>query len=84
MSKVFKALGDETRRSILVSLNAHNMNVGEIVEQYNMSQPAITNHLDILKGADLIESTKAGRNVIYSINKITLVKTLRDFLEIFE
>ncbi len=83
MSKAFKALSDETRREILKLLNKKDMSAGEISEQFNMSKPSISKHLDILREAELITSEKKGQFVIYSINTTILQEVLGNFLDIF-
>lgn len=81
---VFKALGDSTRREILKLLSEKDMNAGEISEHFNMSKPAITKHLDILREAELISSEKVGLYVIYSINISVLQEAISNFMTIFE
>lgn len=83
MSKVFKALSDETRREILKLLNTRDMNAGEIANQFHMSKPSISKHLDILRDAELITSEKRGQFVIYSINTTVLQEALSNFLTLF-
>ena len=83
MSKVFKALSDETRRSILKLLNSDDMNAGEISDHFDMSKPSISKHLDILREAELVSSEKVGQFVIYSINTSVLQEVLGDFLDLF-
>ncbi|MGK0413308.1 MAG: ArsR family transcriptional regulator [Polaribacter sp.] len=68
MNSLFKALNDETRRQIVELLKEKDMNAGEIAEQFNISKPSISHHLDILKRADLITSEKKGQFVEYSLN----------------
>jgi len=68
MNFLFKALNDETRRQIVELLKEKDMNAGEIAEQFNISKPSISHHLDILKRADLITSEKKGQFVEYSLN----------------
>lgn len=68
MNNIFKALNDETRRTILTMLKNKDMNAGEIADHFNMTKPSISHHLDILKRADLIESKKEGQFITYSIN----------------
>ncbi len=68
MNSLFKALNDETRRKIVELLKKKDMNAGEIAEQFNISKPSISHHLDILKRADLITSEKKGQFVEYSLN----------------
>lgn len=68
MNSLFKALNDETRREIIELLKEKDMNAGEIAEEFNISKPSISHHLDILKRADLITSEKKGQFVEYSLN----------------
>lgn len=68
MNSLFKALNDETRRQIVELLKERDMNAGEIADQFNISKPSISHHLDILKRADLITSEKKGQFVEYSLN----------------
>lgn len=84
MVSVFKALSDPTRREILKLLNKGDMTAGEISSCFNMTRPAITKHLDILKNAELVTSQKIGLNVIYSINVTVLQEVLGNFLSLFE
>lgn len=67
MGDVWKALADPTRRKILELLKQKDMNAGEIAAEFNMTKPSISNHLSILKQADLVDSEKQGQNVMYSI-----------------
>ncbi len=68
MGDVWKALADPTRRKILVLLKKGNMNAGDIAAEFNMTKPSISNHLNVLKQADLVDAEKKGQNVIYSLN----------------
>lgn len=68
MNRLFKALNDETRRKILELLRERDMTAGEIADEFDMSKPSISHHLDLLKQSDLVTSEKKGQFVIYSIN----------------
>ena len=83
MSKIFKALSDETRREILKLLSKKDLTAGEISENFNMSKPSISKHLDILKDAKLISYEKKGQFIIYSINTSDLQDALSKFLDFF-
>ncbi|MBL4642160.1 MAG: winged helix-turn-helix transcriptional regulator [Flavobacteriaceae bacterium] len=72
MNSLFKALNDETRRKIIESLKDKDMNAGEIADEFNISKPSISHHLDILKRADLITSEKKGQFIEYSLNTTIL------------
>ncbi|NRB46413.1 MAG: winged helix-turn-helix transcriptional regulator [Saprospiraceae bacterium] len=72
MNSIFKALNDPTRRQILDLLKEKDLNAGEIAENFNMSKPSISHHLDILKRADLVTSEKKGQFIEYSLNTTIL------------
>jgi len=72
VNKLFKALNDETRRQIIELLKGKSMNAGEIADEFNISKPSISHHLDILKQADLITSEKKGQFIEYTLNTTIL------------
>jgi DNA-binding transcriptional ArsR family regulator len=72
MGDVWKALADPTRRKILELLKKQDMNAGDIAAEFNMTKPSISNHLNILKQADLVDSQKIGQNVVYSLKTSVL------------
>jgi DNA-binding transcriptional ArsR family regulator len=57
LSAVFAALADPTRRAILSRLRKGAATVGELAEPFEMSRPAISQHLRVLQNAGLIERT---------------------------
>jgi hypothetical protein len=74
---VWKALADPTRRKILSLLKDKDMNAGEIANEFNMTKPSISNHLNILKQADLVDAEKVGQNVNYSLKTSVLQDVLK-------
>jgi DNA-binding transcriptional ArsR family regulator len=82
MDKMFKALNDPTRREILVLLRKKDMNAGDIANQFNISKPSISHHLDLLKQADLVLAEKEGQFVNYSLNTSVLDECLVWLLEL--
>lgn len=68
MNNTFKALSDPTRRKILDLLKERDLTAGEISDHFNMTKPSISQHLKILKHADLVQEEKKGQYVIYSLN----------------
>ena len=60
MTTVVKALSDDTRRQILKLLANGDMTAKEISENFTISKPAISKHLDILKEARLVTSERTG------------------------
>jgi DNA-binding transcriptional ArsR family regulator len=79
LTKVFKALSDGTRQEILRLLESHQRTVGEIVGNFNLSQPTISRHLSVLKEADLVVDQRQGQNVIYRLNDDALSTSMREF-----
>jgi len=66
---VFKALKDPIRRKILEMLKKKgDMSAGEIAEQFDISKPSISHHLDLLKQAGLVEVMREGQFLYYSLN----------------
>lgn len=63
----FKAVSDQTRRKILDLLRGGTMNAGEIAEACEMTKPNISQHLNVLKKSGLIQDTKQGLHVYYSL-----------------
>ena len=77
MNSVFKALNDPTRRSILELLKKRDLSAGEIADQFDISKPSISHHLDLLKQAELVVAVKEGQYVFYSINTTVLDEMLK-------
>lgn len=72
INQVFKALNDPTRRKILEMLRESDLTAGDIAEQFDMSKPSISHHLDQLRQADLVLSVKKGQFVFYSLHTTVL------------
>ena len=79
LTKVFKALSDSTRQQILQLLEERQRNVGEIVGNFELSQPTISRHLSVLKEADLVIDQRQGQNVVYRLNPDTLSHSMVQF-----
>ncbi|MFM1912505.1 MAG: hypothetical protein RIR51_343 [Bacteroidota bacterium] len=69
MEAIYKALNDTTRRAILEFLLDGPKNAGQIANQFDMTKPSISHHLDLLKQANLVESAKKGQFIEYILNK---------------
>lgn len=62
------ALCDPTRREILKMLKKSSRTAGEIAERFDISPPAISRHLSILKDAGLVETHRKGKFIVYEPN----------------
>jgi DNA-binding transcriptional ArsR family regulator len=77
-----EALGDATRRAILSRLLAGAMPVGELARHFPVSRPAISQHLRILKNANLVLDCAAGNRRLYQLNPDGF-DSLREYLDKF-
>ena len=67
IQKTLLALSDPTRRGIIKMLRRGDRTAGEISERFDVSAPAISRHLAILKDAGLVNSTRDGKFINYSL-----------------
>lgn len=84
MKDVFKALADPTRRKILTLLKDGDLTAGEISSQFEMSKSSISQHLNLLKQAELVYDNKQGQFVYYTLNTTVfqeLVSWTIDFID---
>ncbi len=79
----FQAMADETRQEILLLLQKHDYCVGELVGQFNLSQPTISKHLLVLKNVGLVKDKRNGQKVIYSLNKELLSNCCAEYFKKF-
>lgn len=68
----YKAIADDTRRKILEFLSEGETAAGEIASKFDISKPAISNHLKILKEADIVSERKVKQNRLYSLNNVEI------------
>lgn len=61
LDRIFGALADPIRRSILARLARGEATVGELAEPYAISRPAVSKHLRVLERAGLVDRTPDGR-----------------------
>jgi len=65
---VFAALADETRRRIVDALRNGERSVGDLVARFELSQPAVSQHLRVLRDAGLVHVRRDAQRRFYSIN----------------
>jgi DNA-binding transcriptional ArsR family regulator len=76
------ALGDRTRRAIVMALADRPQAVGALASHLPVSRPAVSQHLKVLKDAGLVVEEAAGTRRIYRLNAAG-VAALRDQLDTF-
>ena len=64
---VFRALADPTRRAIFESLTQGEAMVKDLTARFDVSQPAVSQHLAVLKDAGLVSGRREGRRVSYRV-----------------
>jgi ArsR family transcriptional regulator len=82
--KMLKAIADENRLQMINLLSCENLCSCHFVNILDISQPNVSHHLKILKEAGLINASKRGRWIDYSLNEenIALIKNeLNNILE---
>lgn len=82
LNLVFKALSDGSRRKILHLLQKGDMTAGQIAEQFHISKPSISHHLNILKQARLVQDVRQGQNIVYSLNTTVFQEVVGWFYDI--
>ena len=76
IQNTLKAISDPTRRTILNLLKKKPLPAGEIAGHFDMSMPAVSKHLNVLKEADLIRDRREGKYIIYELNASVLDEAL--------
>jgi len=74
------ALGDPTRRAIFERLARHPAAVGEIARDMPVSRPAVSQHLRVLKEANLVSETIDGARRVYRLDPRGIA-AMRDWLD---
>lgn len=81
--RVFSALADQTRRSILTRAMAGEEGVAELASHYSMSFAAVQKHVAVLERAGLVTKRREGRRLVVSTN-LEQVRAAQRLLDQFE
>ena len=66
-NRIFHALADPSRRAIFEALTRGEAAVRDLTARFDISQPAVSQHLGALKSAGLVRSRREGRSTIYRV-----------------
>lgn len=66
--RIFHALADPSRRAIFEALTRSEAAVKDLTDRFDISQPAVSQHLRTLKNAGLVERRREGRCMIYRVD----------------
>lgn len=81
VTEQLKALADPNRRRILALLQQQELSAGAIAEEFDISKPSISHHLNVLKNAGLVTSRRDGQHMIYAIDTTVLQDLTRWMLD---
>jgi DNA-binding transcriptional ArsR family regulator len=68
----FRAISHPIRRDILETLARGERTVGDLVRRFDVTQPAVSQHLEILREAGLVSARAAGRRRVYALDPAPL------------
>ncbi len=66
---LLKQVSDPTRLQVITMLSEREHHVGGLCEQFNMSQPAVSHHLALLRHGGIVERRRQGKNNFYSLTE---------------
>ena len=70
-----KAIADETRQKIMGLICCRELCVSDLVAELgNVSQPTVSHHLQILKGAGLVDARREGKQVYYTLKQEAIAR----------
>jgi DNA-binding transcriptional ArsR family regulator len=82
MDQVARAIAEPSRRRILAMVRDREMSAGEIASHFDVSRPAVSQHLAVLRGAGLLSERRQGPSRFYRARPEGLAE-LRDFMNEF-
>ena len=72
--QAFAALGDPTRQRIVEMLAARELSSGEIARRFDMTAPAVSQHLKLLREAGLVQVRRDAQRRIYALDPAGLAE----------
>jgi ArsR family transcriptional regulator, repressor of sdpIR and other operons len=83
LSKTYAALADPTRHKIIELLKKYDLSAGEIGENFKITAPSLSHHLNVLKNAGLVTSHRDGQEIIYSLNVSVFEEVASQIIKFF-
>jgi DNA-binding transcriptional ArsR family regulator len=81
-AEAFQALADPTRRAVFERLREGPLPVGRLADGLDVSRPAVSQHLKVLRGAGLVQEQRDGTRRIYRVD-LQGIADLREYLDSF-
>src|SRR5687767_12149896 len=85
LDTVFFALSDSTRRGLLARLLESDATAGVLAEGFDISRPAVSQHLKVLRSAELVVEERRGRERVYTLvpQKLQIIGEWLDAYRVF-
>ena len=80
----FQALDNPCRREIIRLLKWKHMSAGEIAEQFDISQPSVSRHLEVLRRAGIVTTRRQANQIIYSLNLSVMQEMLVEVVDLLD
>jgi ArsR family transcriptional regulator, arsenate/arsenite/antimonite-responsive transcriptional repressor len=84
MDRTMRALADPTRREILRVLRDGDLAAGDIAALFPMTAASVSHHLSVLKDAGLVQATRDGRSIVYSLDSTVIQQAIEEFMDFFD
>ncbi|MFL6127721.1 MAG: ArsR/SmtB family transcription factor [Mycobacteriales bacterium] len=85
IDQVFRALADPTRRRLLDRLHERNgQSLAELCERTAMTRQSVSQHLGVLEAANLVSTTRRGREKLHHLNPVPLHEIQERWIDKFE
>jgi DNA-binding transcriptional ArsR family regulator len=81
LSQIFRVLGDETRTKLIYLLSLRELCVCDLAEILEMTVPAVSHHLRLLRAMRLVRHRRDGKNVYYSLDDHHITALIREAQE---
>ena len=78
----FQALASPYRREIIRLLKWRTLSAGEFAGHFDIAQPSVSRHLEVLKNAGIITSRRQANQVIYSLNLSMVQEMIMEVMEL--
>lgn len=80
---ICKAIANEKRLQVLYLIVDKEMSVGEMMEKVNLSQSALSQHLAVLRGYDIVKTRRNAQTIYYMLKDEKIKKILALLAELF-
>jgi DNA-binding transcriptional ArsR family regulator len=77
IARMGKGIGNENRFRVLEAIMKKPQTVGQITKIVKLPQPAVSQHLKILKSTNLVEDKRTGQKVVYTLNVMYMTSLLK-------